>query len=337
MKKYIKFLIPGILFILIAGFVIMNYLSNRIPVNPSEATGNTPGNLSNGGLFCEYNGSVYFSNPYDKGRLYRMNPDCSDITYLSNDTVSYLNAYGSYLFYVKNNSDTSDNVSTVFRSELYGIVRMNLDTYKTATLRTEYTDDMALAGNTLVFDGNRNGQKVTYTTNLEGKDDTILFQGDIPNTSVYDSSIYYSNNTDNHSIYALSIETGLPRLFYDGNTIMTNLIEDDLYYIDLDLNRSLVRINTNTLEKEILIDENCYLYNIYDTFVYYYMKSNSFNGLYRLNLKDKTTEKVVTGTITSISCTSQYTFFQMNDQTDLYRIPTNSSLAVQSFSIQSAQ
>ena len=74
--------------------------------------GNTAGNLYNGGLFCEYDGTVYFSNPSDGGKLYSMSPDGSNLAKLCDDTVSYINADEHYLYYVRNNPGATTLPST---------------------------------------------------------------------------------------------------------------------------------------------------------------------------------------------------------------------------------
>ena len=53
--------IGGILVICIFLFILAIF-SDYIPMNPEGTVGNTAGNLNNGGLFCEYDGKVYFSN-----------------------------------------------------------------------------------------------------------------------------------------------------------------------------------------------------------------------------------------------------------------------------------
>lgn len=104
MKKKISIIIAVIVVIaLIAAAVIFHYLSNRTHFNEGYVNGNTAGNLYNGGLFCEYDGTVYFSNPSDGGKLYSMSPDGSNLAKLCDDTVSYINADEHYLYYVRNN------------------------------------------------------------------------------------------------------------------------------------------------------------------------------------------------------------------------------------------
>ena len=64
MKKKISIIIAVIVIIaLIAAAAIFHYLSNRTHFNEGYVNGNTAGNLYNGGLFCEYDGTVYFFQP----------------------------------------------------------------------------------------------------------------------------------------------------------------------------------------------------------------------------------------------------------------------------------
>ena len=78
-------------------------------MNSGYVNGNSAGNLYNGGLFCESNGTVFFSNPSDNHRLYSMNPDGSDMKKLSDDTVSYIYADDHYVYYVRNNKSEDTN------------------------------------------------------------------------------------------------------------------------------------------------------------------------------------------------------------------------------------
>lgn len=64
----------GLVFIF-ALLVIIYLHTRRVSPIPAGTVGNTAGNANNNGMFCEYNGTVYFSNPYDNGSLYSMKPD----------------------------------------------------------------------------------------------------------------------------------------------------------------------------------------------------------------------------------------------------------------------
>ena len=63
--------------IIIALFVIF-FLTSKVTMNEDYVSGNSAGNLNNGGFFCESNGRVYFANAYDNNTLYSMNADGPD-------------------------------------------------------------------------------------------------------------------------------------------------------------------------------------------------------------------------------------------------------------------
>ena len=68
------------------------------------AAGNTAGNLYNAGIFCTAaDGTIYFANPSDSSKLYSMNSDGSDLTKISDDVATFINADDNYIYYVRNN------------------------------------------------------------------------------------------------------------------------------------------------------------------------------------------------------------------------------------------
>ena len=117
MKILRNILIAAIPVLLFAGLFVYSIISKRVPENPPGTTGNTAGNLNNGGLFCEDEGIVYFSNAYDNNSLYSMNPDETDVKKLSNAQVYSINAAGNFLYYYQAASSASDQFSSMFRTK----------------------------------------------------------------------------------------------------------------------------------------------------------------------------------------------------------------------------
>ena len=64
MKKSFKITAVAIAVLFLGAVSFLFTLSRRIAMNPAGTVGNTAGNLNNDGLFCEYDGTVYFLNPY---------------------------------------------------------------------------------------------------------------------------------------------------------------------------------------------------------------------------------------------------------------------------------
>ncbi len=50
-----------------------------------------------------YDGFVYFANPNDEGRLYRMKEDGSGMEKIGKDSVSCLNICNGYVYYIRDN------------------------------------------------------------------------------------------------------------------------------------------------------------------------------------------------------------------------------------------
>ncbi len=333
MKKAIKFIIPGIIVLIIAGLSLSYFLSKRIPKNNADAIGNTAGNLNSGGLFCEYNNRIYFSNPYDGGKLYSMDPDCTNIEYMSDDKVNSINACGKFLYYIKNNGDASGSSSVIFRGEIYGVVRAKLNGSHTTTLVSGYCSDLALAGNSLVYNASRNSTEVTYSIGINGKDSKVIADINVPNACIDDGAVIYSSNSDNHAIYSMNVTDGENTLYLNANTYMANIVDNNLYYIDLDNDYALTKVDLDTSARTVLTTDHCVLYNVYDD-VIYYQKENDEHALMRMNVDGSSPVQVVAGDITTISCTSKYTFLQMYGSDTLYRIETKGDTTVQTFFIQ---
>ena len=77
MKKRLPIIIIAVLVVVFAGLGFYSHQKSKIKYNTSYVNGNTAGNLYNAGLFCEKNGTVYFSTRKfkDYGKLSHKNLD----------------------------------------------------------------------------------------------------------------------------------------------------------------------------------------------------------------------------------------------------------------------
>ena len=128
------------LIIVALGLGIAVALSGRVKMNPQGTVGNTAGNINNHGLFCEYNDTVYFSNPGDGGSLYAMTPDETDIRKLNSVKVTNILAGGSYLYYFQQGSTEDDSFGNV--TSIRSFDRCNLNGKRAVGL----TRDVVVSG-----------------------------------------------------------------------------------------------------------------------------------------------------------------------------------------------
>lgn len=313
--------------ILIIGILIFAiWLNSGMDYNEKGATGNTNGNLYNGGLFCEYNGQVYFANPDDKNSLYKMNMEGTEFEKLNDDTVSYINVCNDYIYYKRFND--FDNENSLFSRLLYGIIRMSTNGSGEETLHSGKIDSMTLCGNYLYY---RYYDDETLFSlrkvKIDGEEDELINDEDYQPIAVYNGEIYFTNVSGNSNLMALNTDNNKIRTVEKGNFYMPDLYGDNLYYIDLDNNRALTRMNLNTKVKTVLSKDKVINYNLSGKYnVIYYQAENSVSDhkLCKMATDGSGLTTVALGDYGNISITKKYTYFFhiIGEVKTLYRTST---------------
>lgn len=333
MKKAIKILIPVIMVIGIAILIIINTTNKNIPANDPLALGNTAGNLMNSGKMCESDGQIFFANPYDSDHLYSMNSDCTDIKKISDDQASYINAAGDYIYYIRNNASKND-VTMIFSEKLFGVIRCKKNGKNVTELYRGQSSDLALCGDTLIYDKLVKNDVQTNLINTDGKNDRVILNEDIDNCSFLGDNISYSAAQTTHYIMNYNINSNSTALLYEGNTFKSTRIGSLVYFIDLNRNYALTEYNMSTRQIRVLTTDKCINYNIYGNTIFYQAEnSESEHALKRMTTDGQNNETIIEGDISSIYCTSSYTFFQKFGENTLYRTPTTGKTDIQPFII----
>lgn len=333
MKKPMRFIVPGVLIILIGLGVFFKYRSGYLTPIPKDTVGNTAGNLRGEGLFCEYEGKVYFSNPYDEGTLYVMNPDGSDMKKLLNSSVSYINAGGDYLFYYLESRNGGSGLGYIRNTT--GIYRSTLKGKQSSCLDSDMATMMVLVGDNIYC---QHYDNINFSTlhkiPAAGSDEEIELSKDIVETaSAVNGQIYYSGLTNDHYLYAWDTKTDTTRAIWDGNTSYPTVIDNYVYYMDIDHDYHLYRYNLSNGEQVELTSERLDFYNIYDNVIFYQTNSASAPALMRMSLDGYNSEVVAEGVYHRINATSTYTYFQPFDDDDIiYRTSTFGPVAIDTFS-----
>ena len=203
MKKIKPILTLIFIILLIGTFSFITYQSNRTIANPPGTLGNTAGNLYNNGLFCENEGKVYFSNPYDDNTLYVMNPDETEIEKLSTVGVSSLNAAGNYVYFYQ--GSTGEGSSLGYTVKTTGMYRMTKNGKKSLCLKREPVAILNLIDNEIYYQhfldtGGLNLEKIS----MDKSSESILLEGIVSPACVMNEIIYYSNYNENLTLYSSS-------------------------------------------------------------------------------------------------------------------------------------
>lgn len=311
MKDKIKvILILSGIAIVFAGLFIINYLTGRIPENPSGTVGNTAGNLYNGGYFCEDNeGNVFFSNSYDNGALYVMNADETEIEKISSNTVKSINTGGDYLYYYMSDSSASTGLGFVRR--VIGVYRSDKDGKDLKTLSRDPAGTLLLLDNHLYIQSIPDSGGVHFIKlGIDGEDETILSTDKIYPASVYNGRIYYNATKESLFLCQLDPNTGATSVVVKYN--MWNPIRqgDYVYFMDIRENYRLCRYNLNEGNIEVLSSDRVDTFNVTDEYIYYQKSSDTQPGLIRISLDGSEEVMIAEGIYNNINTTSQYVYFQ---------------------------
>ena len=321
--------------VLIAFLLLIMFFQNSggfLKPIPQNTVGNSAGNIRSGGRFCEYDGKVYFANPYDKGALYVMNPDGSEMKHLLNPSVSYLNAGGNYLFYYLNSKDGGTGLGYIRPST--GIYRCTLKGKAATRLDPHLMTMMVLVGDQIYIQhyDNTNFSALHRIPAGGNKEEIELSIGIVETACVVNGIIFYSGVAQDHYLYAWDTKTDTNKVVWNGNTCYPTVVGSYVYFMNMDDNYRLFRYNTADGELIALTEERLESYNIYGNVIFYQTNSSSSPALMRMTLDGSNKEVVAQGVYHRISTTSAYTYFQpFDDENVIYRTSTFGPVSVDDF------
>jgi hypothetical protein len=327
LKKKIKSIIGLVILIIIIGVCLFSYFNSRKKnvtiMNTSFVNGNTPGNLYNAGLFCESDNVIYFANPRDEFKLYKMNSDLTNPEKINDDSVMYINADKNYLYYVRNNTK-SDNDYSFFSYNNNSLCRINkAKPGKALILDQDPCIYASLLGNYIYYlhydDENATS---LYKVCIDGTNRTQVMPTYIFTCSALEEAFYYNNTEKNGDLYKFSTNTDTSTLFYNCNCYRPIVDKNsNIYYMDVDNNYSLVKTTSGGQPKTIIKDRvDCY--NVGSNIVVYQKNDPTQPGLFYKDLKkNEEPNEIKIGVFKNIHITSKYLFFTDYSSKEVYCAP----------------
>lgn len=324
-KPWILILIILILFVLLGVSAVMKHVTGRIPENDITVTGNTGGNLNNGGLFAEADGRVYFANSYDHGCLYSMNSDETDLKKLTTSAVNAINAGGDYLYYYMDSAKSGKGFGYVIHT--YGIYRSKTDGSASKCLERQACVTMQLAGNYLYYQRYNNTEYTKFYKMKTDQSEQYLVSNDIINPAAcHDGIIYYNGTVNDHNLYALDTRTDMYSLILEGNICYPVYDNGYIYYMDAASDYRLCRYSLSDGSVSVLTEDRVDTYNVGNGYVYYQKNSADAPALMRMNADGSSPEILSSGNYSEINLTSRYAYFHsFGADTPIYRVAHGSN------------
>lgn len=309
--------------LLLAVFLLLGLLSaltGRVKKNAPGTTGNTAGNLYNGGLFCESDGKIFFANAYDNNTLYSMNSDGTDLRKLTVTPVSMLCADEHYIYYYQQPADGASGVDYVITT--HGLFRASRNGKNVVCLTRDYVFNMQLVDNYIYYVTRGDSGPQLRKIKIDKSEDTLLAELSINPACAVNGMFYFNGVETNHYLYAWDPQTDSSHVVWQGN--IWNPVYDNgyIYYMDVSENYRLCRYSLSGDSVEILTHDRIDCYNVGGGYIYYQANSATNPALKKMNLDGSNVEIVAEGNYTAIHMTSRFVYFQLfGEQTPVYQVP----------------
>lgn len=303
-----------IIILVVSGLSIFAYLSSRTIWNEEDATGNSAGNLNNGGLFCEDGDLIYFANPKDDGSLYSMTQECTDFKKIHKDKVSSINTTSHYIVYVRDNHERDKNAGNFFNFNNVGIYRIKKK--NSGDIEQLYNDPAGVTGvygNYVYYQHyNTEDNLEFYRVKLDGSEEEKLSAEPVVPASYQNGSLYYNGVDNDHDIHSLSLSNKQVSDIAYGNYFSILAENGTIYYLDLAQNYAIGRMNLDGSNPELLVKERCSFFNLSPDgrYLFYQIDGGSHNRLCLLDLTTLEEKTILEGDFCKLNTTSRYLFFQ---------------------------
>ena len=312
----------------IAAFIIREK-SNKVEPNPLSAVGNTGGNLQNSGLFVssDSDGRIYFSNLFDRGYIYSMNSDETDIRLEVPVCSNKMLSAGDYLYYYMDSSGGGQGIGYVVKT--HGMYRYKKGTDKIVCLSRDPILAMQLIGNEIFFLKSDEGSVTrTYKMATEKSEPQKISDSIIYPYTARDAVIYFSGNENDHFLYAFDTRSSSVYTAFQGDLCNPQYVGGYMYYMDFSGNYRICRYNTGTHNVEILTKDRVDMFNVSDSFIFYQKNDKENPCLMRMNLDGSNPSVVANGLFCDINVTDRYVYFRSyDDKTKLYHAPLSGGTA----------
>jgi len=312
------------LFIITIIFVLGSYYYSKghTYYNNDNESGNTAGNVYNGGFFCQKGDTIYFSNDYDHGSLYSMNTVCENIKKISTDSAIYINADSHYIYYVKSDSNVENNSSSM-RFNNGGLYRLNTSGTSLKCITANPTSYLMLSGNYLYYQQYSVDDGMNMArTKLDGTDSRTLSHSSTIPFSVSDNNLYYYGTAKNQPIMEMLLTSFTEHTKYNAAYQYPIFFDNYVYYINPANKNRIYRMKKDGSAPTLLINETCSTYNITNSgqYLYYQIGDGKSNRIGRLNLDTMKKETILKGSYKNIYVTDNYVFFNNYEHSKIFKV-----------------
>lgn len=302
--------------------------NNKTYFNDDNYEGNTIGNIYNGGMYCQYNNKIYFSNINDKNTLYVINSDLSNPIKLYDNKTAYINVDRDYVYFTKTGDNKGYKHKIILPFNNNGQFRINFNGTNMKSISNKPGAYLFLKGNYLYYHAyDVDNGVLFYRKKIDGSEEKILTKDAIIPAAFSNNQMYYTNSSTNHDINSINLNSFTHNTYLKGSFMYPILQDNLIYYINPEANYSIWVNSTISNEATKLIKARTSTYNISKdgVFLYYQIDDGKNNSINVLNLITLESKKILDGDFKHINITDKYVFFSDFSDKTSYILPANGS------------
>lgn len=300
-----------ILILIVAGFLVYNYLSGKVYKSAAGTIGNTAGNLYNSGLFCENGGKIYFSNPNDDYTLYSMDMSLGNVKKLYDDYARFINADENYVFYVRENNKKQNPDKNPFALYMNGVFRIRKNGSNLKMLSKKSSGCLLLYDNKLFYQVSEENNKLTlHRVGIDESDEKTVLTDDSKAVSVFDDRIYYAGTLSDQNIHYINME-GKNSVAVETKAYMPIATKEGIYFISCDNGYNLYLTDFEDKERKCIVDKLVSWYNLTSDgrYIFYNSDMGDDSGMFMLDRNTDETVKILEGNYKWLNIAGNYCFF----------------------------
>jgi hypothetical protein len=347
---YISYLILGVLYlstvkkVLISLFIItvivlvgvLGYSSGRTYLNDENLVGNTAANIFNGGLFCERDGRIYFSNDNDDGSLYVMNSnaDAESIKRLHYDKAAYINVDENYIYYLRANNTRENASGSILMFNNTGIYRIGQNGKGLKLISSNPGSHVTVFGNHVYYQNyDVNAGLFLYRNQTDGTLERLLLKEAVIPSTLIENRLYYVGVNDSHNINELNLSSFTTKSCIEGSFAYPMFFGEYIYYMDQANNYSINRMNKDGSDRIVLVKDRTSTFNITNSGKYLYYQIDDLNNsrICRMDLTTMESEVLLDGNYKQIHVTKNFVFFKDFDNSNTYIVSADGSSKLGTF------
>ena len=318
-----------VIFIMVATLlttaIIIGKINSKLPENPLGYAGNTAGNIYNRGLFAEDENYIYFANPADNFRLYRMNHSLEDVVRLNKDSVEYINpdASSEFIYYSRINYRKNTYGNSVFDILDTGIYRFGIENDQLTRLYPDACGMVLLGGNSLFYQAHGDDGSFDLCSleinKKEAKNKTVTTDYILP-ANYRNGLLYYAGVSDDRSLYSISPDTGNDTRIENLDCYQPVVTDSGTYYLSLAHNYALYFLPDNSDTPTLITGNRVSAYNISkDGRTLFYQVDDGVNSrICRCDAFSKQEQELLSGNYKNLNTVSHYLFFTDFEETICY-------------------